>query len=202
MSNTRYLELDSTYRNRNEWPLAADFEIPISQTGRKGRIDAVDPVSESASLKVWQSNLFDNNPGIVGAAPTLNIHFVSTVLTPVSATTGTVVIIVQSIAPLASAAVIQRQKDYYAAAVVQDTVTKARARIISSTFMGTDSTTGLDRMRLTITTSLGTLATGTALVISDPTDFTSVSSPWIFVPNGRLQNNAYLSTVIHCRDQY
>jgi hypothetical protein len=197
MSNTRYLELDSTYRNRNEWPLAADFEIPISQTGRKGRIDAVDPVSESASLKVWQSNLFDNNPGIVGAAPTLNIHFVSTVLTPVSATTGTVVIIVQSIAPLASAAVIQRQKDYYAAAVVQDTVTKARARIISSTFMGTDSTTGLDRMRLTITTSLGTLATGTALVISDPTDFTSVSSPWIFVPNGRLQNNAYVSTVIH-----
>ena len=195
MSNARYLEVDSTYRNRNEWPLAADFQIPISQTGRKGPIDAVDPVSQSASLKVWQSNRFDNNP--TAATPsTLNINFVSTV-PPVSATTGTVVIIVQSILPIGSAAVIQRQKDYYAAAVVQDTATNARARIISSTFMGTDSTTGLDRMRLTITTSLGTLASGTPLQIIDPTDFTSVSSPWIFIPNGRLQSNAYVSTVIH-----
>ena len=63
--------------------------------------------------------------------------------------------------------------------------------------MGTDSSTGLDRMSLAITTSLGPLATGTALVIIDPTDFNSVSSPWIFVPNGRLQSNAYVSTVIH-----
>ena len=36
MSNPRYLEVDSTYRNRNDWPLAADFQIPIAQTGRKG----------------------------------------------------------------------------------------------------------------------------------------------------------------------
>ena len=198
MSNPRYLEVDSTYRNRNEWPLAADFQIPISQTGRKGIKDAVDPVSESASLKVWESNRFDNRPG-AGAPSTLNIDFVSNAAIPVSATTGTIVIIVQSIilVPAPPPAVIQRQKDYYAAAVVQDTATNARARIISSTFMGTDSTTGLDRMSLTITTSLGTLATGTALEIIDPTDFTSISSPWIFVPNGRLQSNAYISTVIH-----
>ena len=196
MSNPRYLEVDSTYRNRNDWPLAADFQIPIAQTGRKGIKDAVDPVSESASLKVWQSNRFDNNPTALTPS-TLNIHFVSTAPPPVSATTGTIVIIVQSIVPIGTAAVMQRQKDYYAAAVVNEPVSNAKARIISSTFMGTDSTTGLDRMSLTLTTSLGTLVSGTALEIIDPTDFTSVSSPWIFVPNGRLQSNAYVSTVIH-----
>ena len=37
MSNTRILDIDSTYRNRNEWPLPGAFEIPISQTGRKDK---------------------------------------------------------------------------------------------------------------------------------------------------------------------
>ena len=45
MSNTRYLEIDSTYRNRNDWPLPANFEVPISQTGRKNIYNALDPVS-------------------------------------------------------------------------------------------------------------------------------------------------------------
>ena len=35
MSNTKYLEFNSNYRNRNLWPLASEFEIPISQTGTK-----------------------------------------------------------------------------------------------------------------------------------------------------------------------
>jgi len=41
MSNNRYLEFDSTYRNRNEWPLASEFQIPISQSGRKNNTDAI-----------------------------------------------------------------------------------------------------------------------------------------------------------------
>ena len=48
MSNTRYLEFDSTYRNRNDWPLPAQFEIPISQHGRDSKIQALDPVSNEA----------------------------------------------------------------------------------------------------------------------------------------------------------
>ena len=46
MSNTRYIEINSTYRDRSIWPLAAEFEIPISQTGTKSIKTAVDPVKK------------------------------------------------------------------------------------------------------------------------------------------------------------
>ena len=57
MSIKNYLEIDSTYRNRNKWPLAGEFEIPISQTGRKDRLYAVDPVSLEASIRDWTGNM-------------------------------------------------------------------------------------------------------------------------------------------------
>ena len=37
MSNKIYLEIDSTYRNRKKWPLSGNFEVPISQSGRKDK---------------------------------------------------------------------------------------------------------------------------------------------------------------------
>ena len=49
MSNTRYIEIDSTYRNRTDWPLPANFEIRLAQSGTKGKLDALDPVSLSYS---------------------------------------------------------------------------------------------------------------------------------------------------------
>jgi hypothetical protein len=48
--NRRYLNLDSTYRNRNRYPLPAEFEINISQTGTKDRFNATDPVTSSAPI--------------------------------------------------------------------------------------------------------------------------------------------------------
>ena len=59
MSTTRYIEVDSTYRDRERWPSPALFEIPISQSGRKGRDDALDPVSKAQPVYCWKSNQFD-----------------------------------------------------------------------------------------------------------------------------------------------
>ena len=96
MSNARYLEIDSTYRDRKEWPLAADFIMPISQTGRKGKLEAFDSVSDSATITVWKSNQFDALSGAV-SPETLKVTFVSSPPPPpLQATTGTTVIIVQA----------------------------------------------------------------------------------------------------------
>ena len=61
MSNIRYLEIDSTYRNRNLWPDPSNFEIEISQTGTKNKNNALDPVSLSTPIKVWKSKQFNTN---------------------------------------------------------------------------------------------------------------------------------------------
>lgn len=45
---TEYLEVNSSYRNRNQWPLASNFDVFFSQSGVKDKFNAVDPVCNSA----------------------------------------------------------------------------------------------------------------------------------------------------------
>ena len=58
MSNTRYLEIDSTYRNREQFPKPSRFEVLISQTGIRDRFNARDPVSNAAPIVVWNPLTF------------------------------------------------------------------------------------------------------------------------------------------------
>ena len=53
MSNKRYLELDSTYRNRNQYPNPSNFTVLISQSGTRDAASAYDPVCISAPIKTW-----------------------------------------------------------------------------------------------------------------------------------------------------
>lgn len=53
MSNIKYLEIDSTYRNREQYPSSSNFEVLISQTGIRDRFDANDPVALSSPLVTW-----------------------------------------------------------------------------------------------------------------------------------------------------
>lgn len=49
-SNTIYLEVDSTYRNRNSFPEISDFEIQVSQSGARSKENSLDPVSLAAPV--------------------------------------------------------------------------------------------------------------------------------------------------------
>ena len=53
MSNTRYFEIVSTYRNRIQFPDPASFDVLIAQTGTRSQFDAYDPVSDAAPLITW-----------------------------------------------------------------------------------------------------------------------------------------------------
>lgn len=51
----KYLEIDSTHRDRNKWPNPGEFDILSSQ----GRTETTtDPVSLGAPIKSWRSNYF------------------------------------------------------------------------------------------------------------------------------------------------
>ena len=56
--NTRFLEIDSTYRNRKEYPNPADFTVLISQTGTKDNFSACDPISDACPVKIFNPLLF------------------------------------------------------------------------------------------------------------------------------------------------
>ena len=43
----KYLELDSTYRNRNADPNPAQFSVTVSQSGLRSQLNAIDPVSRA-----------------------------------------------------------------------------------------------------------------------------------------------------------
>lgn len=56
MSSTRYIEFDSTYRDRKLYPLASDFVVEMAQSGQSDKISSRDPVSDASPILIWNTN--------------------------------------------------------------------------------------------------------------------------------------------------
>lgn len=186
MSNTRYLEIDSTYRNRNQWPLPSQFEIPISQHGRDNKVQSMDPVSLNASVKSWCSNAFTVSGGVTATtAITANTLPMSNVTT----------FVVES-----NAGTLQPIDQYYLRATLNVTGGTENHRIIDYRFLGQVGT--LVRAQITVDPALTTadLAIGppVPIVINDPTDVTTdTANPIVFVPDGRIGDNGYANYILY-----
>ena len=194
MSNTRYIEINSTYRDRSIWPLASEFEIPISQTGTKEILNALDPVSSSMPIFSWSSNNLTINggntiSGYIGSPSTLpseagNICY--------SSDTGTIII--------SSSSPFQQLRNYYSSLIIIDTTpgTGLTRRIASSYYLGRNSSSLNYRMQIILGNGFSDNSNfGDSIKITDPTDFSNVNSPLIFVPNGALQENAYNKYILY-----
>jgi hypothetical protein len=59
MSAARYIEFDSTYRNRTLYELPSDFTVQMAQTGSASKLAAQDPVSEASPVLVWNNTLVE-----------------------------------------------------------------------------------------------------------------------------------------------
>ena len=183
MSNTRYLEFDSTYRNRNDWPLPAQFEIPISQHGRDSKIQALDPVSNEAPKAEWCSNEFT-----VGGGATV-VPTITAATLPASTVTTLVV--------EAPAGVLQPIDDYYSFATL-GTGGSLNRRITGYNFLG-NVTAGVERAEITIDPPLLTadLVAGVVITITDSTDVvTAPNAPIVFVPDGRIGTNGFANCIL------
>lgn len=186
-----YLEFDSSYRDRNRWPIAGEFEMPFSQTGRRDKIQALDPVCNSYPLTSWTSNRVDANTsgaqlagGTIAAIAAPNNIGASTdgsVLTLVSAVAGD----------------FQQADNYYAGLVFVDTTINIDRRIYSSVYLGVSST-GKDRMQITLISAIAdTFALGNAFTINDPTDLSDPSVPLLFVPSATIADNAFIQAILY-----
>ena len=188
MSNLRYIELSSNYRNRNQWPEPGEFEAPISQSGRKGATDAIDPVCLSAPFDSWalgRFNVYSNSSSI-----TLIIE-----TTSIGTTSGTTILFVKG----DTLNTLHIFKDYYAKCMITDTASGYKLRIQTYDYLGGN------KGKIVVFGSFNpVLATGTYLKIDDPTDFSNISSPYLYVPGPSLGDNVLVNKIVYneTQDEY
>jgi len=200
MSNTRYLEIDSSFRNRNEWPLPGKFEIPISQTGSKNINNALDPVSDSVPLQVWTSNNFT-----IGGGASLTGTILYTSAGPPTAPTIKYSSDLSTITIKCTANTMQQIYNYYYDCVITDTTVNVVRRINELVYLYTSG--GFDVAQVTLSSPFpSTVNIGDGFSITDPTylDAPSYLNPYIFVPFGRIQRDAYNNLILYneTRKQY
>jgi hypothetical protein len=163
MSNTRYLEINSTYRNRQLYPQPSSFTVLIAQSGTRDRFKALDPVSNAAPLEVWSpAALIVPNGAVVANANNTPIEFV------VSFALGT------------------KSKIYnYYEGMPISIAGVSGYRIASWTY--TSSSATLDYFTVTINPSLTTAPTvGAVIVFLSSTDFVN---GYVWIPNAPIANN-------------
>jgi hypothetical protein len=152
MSNKRYIQIESTYRDRKSWRNPSEFEIPLNQRVQN-RHTAYDAVCDSAPIHQWKVNEFN-----VGASVEKVLRgFVDVNFVDGSGTAGltsagdqkTIIIKFVTIGTNPTEDnVPQKIKDYYVGAVMEANVynilssdgllKKERRRIVSSTYLAPD----------------------------------------------------------------
>ena len=186
MSNLRYLEVDSTYRDRNRFPNPGEFEVMISQTGRKDSKTAIDPVSLGAPVISWTSN------NLSTSAPN-TFKLVCTVepkTTALSGLSNTQNFIINSINRL------HQMYDYYEGLIIEDAAFYNRRRITSYFFLG--SFGGYDRAEITVDSNFPeTFVPGNQINIYDPTDLSNNLYPIFWVPAARNLEDQYINHLIY-----
>jgi len=187
MSSIQYIEIDSTYRNRTNWPNPAEFEVLVSQSGKKDKMNADDPVSCSAPLNnfSWSPNGFSS----CGCRDFIDatINSVSVAGIGAAGDNNTVLVVTQILYPL------QTISNYYTGAILKNHNTGNTSRITSYTHLGQN------RAQITIDGMPNT--SGNKIEIHNPSDLSNQTNPFMFVPNGRNTNNAYPNSILYNENQ-
>ena len=186
MANNRYLEICSEFRDRHRFPNPAQFEIPISVSGRKSIENAIDPVSLGVPVMSWTSN--NLNTDIPGQFKIL--CSVEAKTSRLSGITDTSVFIINSTNRL------QKLDNYYIGLLVEDAAFFNRRRIKSYKFLG--SFGGYDRAKIIVESAFPeTFVPSNQIYIYDPTDISNSAYPIFWVPNGAVRVNGYVNNVLY-----
>ena len=187
MSN--YIEINSTYRDRNVWPLPGQFEIPIAQTGNKDKTNAFDPVCISTPLTSWTSNKLNTNAGaqtqITGTLMSNGVGFSSNDISFTILTSNP----------------IQQIENYYVGLIFTDTTINLKSTIVSYLYLGVDGA-GNFKAFVTVSNNLTGLNLGDNFTIVYGSDFNVPTVPLLFVPDGRTQANAYSNYIVYNETLY
>jgi hypothetical protein len=175
-----YLDIYSTYRNRNIWPNPGEFEVLVSISGRKSAMNADDPVALASPLVAWTSSLF--NATALGAN---NVQGAISNVGVGNATSN------QIITFTSAAGALQESTDYYRGATWRNITDPTQyAKVTSYKYLGSD------RGQVTLDNAVVVTA-GDTFDILDSTDLTDTSNPLFFVPMGADEPSAYIGFLLY-----
>jgi len=175
-----YLDIYSTYRNRNIWPNPGEFEVLVSISGRKSAMNADDPVALASPPVAWTSSLF--NATALGAN---NVQGAISNVGVGNATSN------QIITFTSAAGALQESTDYYRGATWRSITDPTQyAKVTSYKYLGSD------RGQVTLDNAVVVTA-GDTFDILDSTDLTDTSNPLFFVPMGADEPSAYIGFLLY-----
>ena len=187
----KYLELDSTYRNRSMWPLPSQFEVEISQSGSKNKDTALDPLALSAPVTTWKGNTF-----ITGGGASITVVYNNA--TSIGLSNDNLTFFVSS------ASSLQPIDDYYVGAAIEwvNGAITERRRIKSYKYITLTAGSVVSYAQIEVDTYFGSAfppaAGNNSMVIYDPTSVVAnTSGPYVFVPAGRTGNNSYYNNYLY-----
>lgn len=179
--STEYVEVDSSYRNRNQYPSPADFVAEISQSGARTAVTAVDPVSDAAPIQYFVP--FGTLSGAVAAYSGIGAS-------------GGVYQVVLTITVNQSP--YQRIRDYFAGAVVKFTIPNNLFefhRIFTWRYL--ETVANLDKFEVFLFTPLSnSVQPSASFSIQDPSDFGDPANLNVFIPIGVSATNYYINYII------
>ena len=196
MEQTQYLEITSARRNRNEYPLPAQFEVPLSQSGQKLALDAVDPVTIASAEAQWLGQTFN---AIQSATNPMELKVEISDVTisgsgseTISNSSATVTLIVNTQNSTTSGrGALHTIENYYRGAVagVGTSASTDRRRILKYEFLGDDQAKMVFESPFSSTITPGT----TVLYIVDPTSLNlpGGNTPYFFIPSSPNISNCY-----------
>lgn len=189
---TKYLEIDSSFRDRNQYPSPGEFTVPVQTSGMKDKANAIDPVALSAPTIDPFNSIFDTTLNTVSIAGTV----ASTIAVPVvNSGNGTspkrVIVFFNTTGAIPIA-------DYYAGAVLIITTSGGdiyRQRITGYTFVQ-DSANGTGIFDVDASFSADALVDGNDVVIVNSSFSGAGDESTVFIPTGSIFNNFYINYYI------
>jgi hypothetical protein len=177
-----YLELDSSFRNRTQWPQPGEFEVFLSQSGRQQGSQSQDPICVACPLNAWTGGLFDVN--------TLGNETVegTILITGLGYANSKNVIEFRQTAP----SILNQRYNYYIHSILRNSSQPTQfARITEYVYLGNG------RGQVTLSDSNFQFNFGDSFFIVDPSDFADPTAVYIFVPSGSDNRQDYLNKVIY-----
>ena len=186
-----YLDIYSTYRNRNIWPNPGEFEVLVSISGRKSAMNADDPVALASPHVAWTSSLF--NATALGAN---NVQGTITNVGVGNATSNQIITFTSAAGALQQSingtfGAGRPSVGYYRGATWRSITDPTQyAKVTSYKYLGSD------RGQVTLDNAV-VVAVGDTFDILDPTDLTDTSNPLFFVPMGADEPSDYIGYLLY-----